>query len=96
LANGRGKVILRRLAERWFPSEYINKPKRGFIVPLKDWMKNEMAGDLDDLTRCDLLSPRQVARFVSLQRSSSRDYSSLLWRLMVLNRWLKQWRPQLN
>jgi asparagine synthase (glutamine-hydrolysing) len=91
-AEGRGKVILRRLAERWFPASYLNKPKRGFIVPLKDWMRREMTDELDDLGRCELFSRRQVARLVSLQRRSRRDYSPALWRLVILNRWLKQWQ----
>ena len=91
--QGRGKVILRRLAERWFPVSYLNKPKRGFVVPLKEWMQREMMDELDDLGRCPLFSRRQVARLVSLQRHSRRDYSSVLWRLLVLNRWLKQWHP---
>ena len=91
-AGGRGKVILRRLAERWFPASYLNKPKRGFIVPLKDWMQREMTDELDDLSRCELLSRGQVARFVALQRRGRRDYSPLLWRLVILNRWLKQWQ----
>jgi asparagine synthase (glutamine-hydrolysing) len=90
-AEGRGKVILRRLAERWFPASYLNKPKRGFIVPLKDWMQHEMTDELDDLGRCELFSRRQVARLISLQRHSRRDYSPALWRLVILNRWLKQW-----
>jgi asparagine synthase (glutamine-hydrolysing) len=92
-AQGRGKVILRRLAGRWFPVSYLNKPKRGFVVPLKEWMQREMMDELDDLGRCELFSRRQVARLVSLQQRTRRDYSAVLWRLMVLNRWLKQWHP---
>ncbi len=92
-AQGRGKVLLRRLAERWFPASYLNKPKRGFLIPLKKWLQHEMRDELDDLVRCDLFSRRQVARLVSLQLGSQRDYAPALWRLMVLNRWLKQWRP---
>ena len=92
-AQGRGKVILRRLAGQWFPASYLNKPKRGFVVPLKEWMRREMKDELRDLSQCPLFSHRQVTRLVSLQQHTRRDYSSVLWRLMVLNCWLKQWRP---
>jgi asparagine synthase (glutamine-hydrolysing) len=93
LSNGQGKVILRRFAQRWFPPSYLNRPKRGFIIPLKAWMQHEMSEELDDLSRCSLFSRPLVTRLVSLQRRTGRDYSSPLWRLMILNRWLKQWQP---
>lgn len=91
--GGRGKILLRRLARRWFSESYLNRPKRGFIVPLKKWMQTEMSSDLDDLARCELFSRAEVTRLVAQQRNTGRDYSSPLWRLMVLNRWLKHWRP---
>ena len=92
-AEGRDKILLRRLARRWFSEDYLNTPKRGFTVPLKKWMQSEMSGDLDDLVHCELFSRAEVTRLVAQQRHTGRDYSSPLWRLMVLNRWLKHWRP---
>ncbi len=36
------KYLLRRLAEKYLPSELINQPKRGFEVPLKQWVNYEL------------------------------------------------------
>lgn len=94
VANGRGKILLRRLARRWFSDSYLNMPKRGFIVPLKKWMQREMSNELDDLQHCALLNQKEVTRMVCLQRETERDYNAALWRLMVLNRWLKHWQPE--
>lgn len=94
IVDGRGKHILRRLAERWFPTSYLNKPKRGFIIPLKKWLREEMAGDLEDLRRSELFAGGQLPRLLSLQRRSRRhDFSPALWRLLVLHRWMQHWRP---
>lgn len=42
------KYLLRKLAEKYLPAVLINQPKRGFEVPLKRWMDEELrelAGD---------------------------------------------------
>ena len=36
------KYILRKLAEKYLPSELINQPKRGFEIPLKKWVDGEL------------------------------------------------------
>jgi asparagine synthase (glutamine-hydrolysing) len=36
------KYILRKLAEKYLPAELINQPKRGFEIPLKKWVDNEL------------------------------------------------------
>lgn len=93
MANGRGKWLLRKLAEKWFSKSYLEKPKRGFTMPLNRWMTRELLDDLHDLSHCDLLSRRHVESLVAMQKKGRRDYSPALWRLIVLNRWLKHWKP---
>lgn len=36
------KYLLRQLAEKYLPAELINQPKRGFEIPLKKWIDNEL------------------------------------------------------
>ena len=36
------KFMLRQLAKKYLPSELINQPKRGFEIPLKKWLDNEL------------------------------------------------------
>jgi asparagine synthase (glutamine-hydrolysing) len=38
LANGQGKVILRRILQRQMSAEWFDRPKRGFSAPLDDWL----------------------------------------------------------
>ncbi len=41
--NGRTtKYLLRKLAVKYLPAELINQPKRGFEVPLKQWVDSEL------------------------------------------------------
>ncbi|MES1217577.1 MAG: asparagine synthase C-terminal domain-containing protein, partial [Bacteroidota bacterium] len=36
------KFILRKLAEKYLPGDLVNQPKRGFEIPLKKWVNNEL------------------------------------------------------
>ncbi len=36
------KYLLRQLSRRYLPAELINQPKRGFEIPLKKWVDNEL------------------------------------------------------
>ncbi|HEU5364790.1 MAG TPA: asparagine synthase (glutamine-hydrolyzing), partial [Hanamia sp.] len=36
------KFMLRQLATKYLPAELINQPKRGFEIPLKDWIDNQL------------------------------------------------------
>jgi len=46
------KVLLRHMAKEYLPPQIVNQPKRGFEIPLKDWV----SGKLNDIIRDYLLS----------------------------------------
>jgi len=42
------KYLLRKLAERYLPKELINQPKRGFEVPLRQWVDQNLRENIRD------------------------------------------------
>ncbi|MBL7843762.1 MAG: asparagine synthase (glutamine-hydrolyzing) [Cyclobacteriaceae bacterium] len=50
IRNGQTKYLLRKVLERYIPSEYFNRPKMGFSIPLFNWFKS----DLDNLFQTKL------------------------------------------
>jgi asparagine synthase (glutamine-hydrolysing) len=42
------KYLLRRLAKKYLPTELINQPKRGFEIPLKNWVDNQLQTIIND------------------------------------------------
>lgn len=36
------KYLLRKLAQRYLPEQLVSQPKRGFEIPLKSWIDNEL------------------------------------------------------
>jgi asparagine synthase (glutamine-hydrolysing) len=56
IRDGETKYLLKKAALRFFPEEMVRRKKEGFLMPVADWIKN----DLEDYVR-DVLHPRRLA-----------------------------------
>lgn len=96
LRQGRGKQILRQLAVRRLPSNVAAGGKRGFGIPVGDWFRRP---DGAALVRDRLLDPARnperiwseagVASLLQQHLDGQRDCGEYLWRLLVLESWLR-------
>jgi asparagine synthase (glutamine-hydrolysing) len=95
------KYILKKAMKGWLPDEVINRPKKGFGVPIAKWVK----GPLQELFR-DLLSsgrigqerflnPGFVTRLLQDHLSDKKDNRKQLWTLLVWELWVNQFHPSL-
>ncbi|MFZ0284291.1 MAG: asparagine synthase (glutamine-hydrolyzing) [Terriglobales bacterium] len=92
--NGSRKYLLKKLAERLgVPSSSLHRPKRGFALPLVQWMKNELKEQflavlLEPLSlQRGYFKPEAVLALVSEHLRGRRDRSEVLWRMLVLELW---------
>lgn len=96
-ARGRHKHILKEAFRDWLPPGFMDRPKKGFSVPLARWLKDDL-GDMmhDTLVNKRMLAPwfRQdvVARTVADHLSGRGSHSSRLWPLLVLALWVERFR----
>ena len=54
------KYLLRQLAKKYLPKKLIEQPKRGFEIPLKQWMDNQLKSVVYDY----LTQPQIVDRYI--------------------------------
>lgn len=47
IANGEPKIFLRRWAERHLPKELLYRPKKGFSVPVREWLRGDWLDRLE-------------------------------------------------
>jgi asparagine synthase (glutamine-hydrolysing) len=87
-----GKYLLKHLAERYFPREFVLRRKMGFGVPLADWLRGplqptlrEMLADPAAMDPLDSAVARGVAAEF-LERGVTR-HDSKLWALMIYGLW---------
>ena len=77
----------------------IDRPKKGFGIPLAAWMRGPLAGRLQavlaesPLWELGLLDRAVFAGWQTEHRERKRDRSRPLWALYVLDRWLRRTSP---
>ncbi|MCA8960679.1 MAG: hypothetical protein KDC38_09210, partial [Planctomycetes bacterium] len=92
-ARGTGKTILRRVIESVLPKELLQRPKRGFGLPVDRWLAGPLHAALRErlLDRRFLergwLTPTAVDRLLEGQVSGRERNGHLLWALWSLAAW---------
>jgi len=90
------KYILKKLAEKLLPREVIYRPKMGFAVPIKFWIKREWTDMSHELVLGERamarrnFNPKFVREIMSEHRWGRRDHSYLIWTLMILELWFRE------
>jgi asparagine synthase (glutamine-hydrolysing) len=96
LSKGEGKLLVKKAMEKDLPRDILYRPKQGFNVPLKVWMRSE----LKEFVR-DSLAPAQVARrglyraesvtaLLDDHFSEAADHSNKIFALLMLELWYQR------
>ncbi|MGC6428954.1 MAG: asparagine synthase (glutamine-hydrolyzing) [Flavobacteriales bacterium] len=90
------KKILRDILENYIPKEMFTQPKSGFSIPLGGWIKNELSQEFDSNLSIDILNQipnLNIKKFQSMYSdhfNNKADYSSYIWRVYVLSKWMQK------
>lgn len=92
--QGESKYILKEILKDYLPEELINRPKQGFGVPMETWLRTSLKDWAYDLIQnfesTDFISKKQVLK-VWNQHQIGINNSGLLWDVIVLQDWKKQY-----
>ncbi len=95
---GQGKRVLKRVAERWVPRDWLDRKKRGFGLPMDGWGKAVLLPEaVSLLTAPEARLPHWIARpalnaFLAAQERSFNPYR--IWALFVLETWLRHHKAE--
>jgi asparagine synthase (glutamine-hydrolysing) len=90
-----GKVLLRKLAGRRLPEQLAHLPKRGFTVPIGEWIAGPHASRYrdevlaDDARTATLLDQAHLRARFEANQAGREDNSYMLWTVWLLERWLR-------
>ena len=94
--SGRKKRILRDILKEYIPEEVFDQPKRGFAVPIGQWirkeLKEEFVANLSDdfLNQVPNLNVAKFKKMFQDHLQEKADYSSYIWRVFVLSKWYQE------
>lgn len=91
------KFILKKCVHDILPDDVINRPKKGFGVPLRKWFQD----DLSDFARETLLSKTlknrhflnvdSIKQLLHEHKNTKIDYSLKIWALLTLELWFREY-----
>jgi asparagine synthase (glutamine-hydrolysing) len=97
IGAGEQKRVLRRLLHRYVPPALVERPKRGFAVPIDAWLRGPLRdwaeGLLDPKRLRDggLLDPEPIRTKWREHVSGARNWQYLLWDVVVFEAWRERW-----
>jgi asparagine synthase (glutamine-hydrolysing) len=97
LNAGVTKYILRKIVHRHLTAEIVSRPKKGFSVPIADWLADGLESccsaylDPARLKSEGFFIPGEVAGLKHEFLCGKRDNVQKLWLLLMFEMWLEKW-----
>jgi asparagine synthase (glutamine-hydrolysing) len=88
-----GKYILKQLLQRYVPLEYIERPKKGFALPVTEWIRGPLRDWAEELLNEQRIrnqgffSPKVIQHIWRQHLSGWQDHDTLIWSLLMFQAW---------
>lgn len=94
----RGKILLRRLLEKFVPREMFERPKMGFSVPIDEWLRGPLRDWAESLIAPERLRSGGFLRPEIVRREWERYLRGLgnhtrIWAVLMFQAWAERYRP---
>ncbi len=98
--NHKSKYILKKAAERYLPSDIINRPKASFGAPIRSWISGDLRYMVDELlsseriTKRGIFNPDYVHNLIKRDRNGVEDNAYRIYQLLTIELWFKNFIDQ--
>jgi asparagine synthase (glutamine-hydrolysing) len=93
LRGRKGKFILKKAVEDLLPRSILQRPKKGFGIPIAEWLKGRLNPLLHDVLAVDrlndqgLFNAEYVQRLIREHETGAASHHKELWTLLVYQLW---------
>ena len=94
IKNKSGKFILKEILKKYVPEHLTNRPKKGFAIPLGNWLKHPLREWSEELLSTNKLKEQNYVNYKLVQtlwndhKNNNVDNSSKLWPILMFQNWL--------
>lgn len=89
------KVLLKKALYTLISKDLVDRPKKGFSVPIDYWLRNELKSWADELLNKDeienqgFLDSEKVMKIWNEHLSEDRNWGQIIWTILMFQSWLK-------
>ena len=85
-----GKYLLKKLMENKLPNDIIYRSKKGFGIPLSDWIRRDLKSTIHEtlMAKDDLFNSSYIEQLLNQHYSKRHNHRKLIWNLYVLKRFM--------
>ena len=88
------KIALRRIAGKWLPQEILDRPKQGFVLPMRKWLQQWFAlhGPVEEFIasyNIDFLDMTETVKVIKSDVANGVNNERFLFALVLLFEWYK-------
>ena len=90
LHKGQGKYIFKKALRDVLPAVILNRPKKGFSMPVAEWLRQDLKDFAHDSIfrgNHELLNPDFLTKCWNQHQHGQRDWSALLWCVLMFRTW---------
>ncbi|CAN5840697.1 N/A [soil metagenome] len=93
LKGNKGKYILKKAVEPLLPKSILQRPKKGFGIPIAEWLKGRLNPLMHDLLAPErlknqgLFDEKFVQKLIKEHETSTASHHKQLWTLLVFQLW---------
>ena len=93
------KHLLKKVLYRHVPRSMVERPKRGFAVPVKQWLATDLKPFVDEhlapdrIARQGLFDPSMVGAYVKRLNAGDASVRQRVWLLLAFQMWYQRWMP---
>ncbi|MDQ1284102.1 MAG: hypothetical protein QG620_450 [Patescibacteria group bacterium] len=91
------KYILKKTLQDFVPNKILYRKKRGFVVPISNWFKNDLkkyAYDIllsDRTTNRGIFKKEKTKEILDRHNNTNVDHSRHIWALLTLELWFREY-----
>ena len=97
LRGGTRKYVLKKAMEGVLPERILHRQKEGFSIPMKNWLRRELAPLMDELLNQERIDSRGLFEWTEVERlrrehvEGRANHAHQLFPLMVFERWAQEY-----
>jgi asparagine synthase (glutamine-hydrolysing) len=91
------KFLLKRAVKKILPKKVINRRKKGFTIPARNWLQNEFQYLMEEmfsherLKKAGFFDPKYIRILLDDHRAGRRNNQKLLWTLLMFELWYENY-----